>query len=201
MVAVLTLLLIPVTLTDSRRWHWEVAPLGSRRYGSKVSAIIANSALLVIRVQVALIYIIACTAKLGVTEWRNGTAVYYWFLHPVFGLPGYLRSYFVPFLENRVVVTLMTWSVFSLEAVLFAGLFMHKDGRRILLRIGIIFHFMIVIALGLFSFFLAMWAALILFLRRPNEVFELGRIPQWWKLRSVPKKGQGASGVTNLAES
>src|SRR5262249_34154565 len=96
--AILALLLLPVALTHSRRWHWDAPPevQGTAR---KVTALMAASCLTVIRLQVAVIYFFALTGKLAVREWANGTAMYYWLVHPTFGLSEALRPLFLPILE------------------------------------------------------------------------------------------------------
>lgn len=170
--AILALLLIPVTLTDPRPWHWGTSPVPLETTSRKVAALISSSCLVVIRLQVALIYFFACTAKLAVTEWINGTALYYWLINPTFGLSPSLRPIFLPLLRNPWGVTFMTWSVLVLEALLFMGLTMRPRYRPLLLKAGLLFHFGIVVFHGLFTFFLAMAAALILYLRQVDEPFQ-----------------------------
>jgi len=85
--AILTLLLIPVTLTDDRRWHWRAPPASTGSTLESVRFVIATSAWYVIRLQIAGIYFDSAVAKLAVPEWRDGTALYYWLTDPVFGAP------------------------------------------------------------------------------------------------------------------
>jgi len=170
-VAVLTLLLIPVTLTDPRRWHWQ-APHGRRTgAGAELTSLVARSALGVARLQVAIVYFVSSTAKLSVPEWVNGTALYYWFLHPVFGLAQPLRGWIVPALGSPLLVTLATWGVIAFEALLVSGLLMERRWRPQLLRLGLLFHLGIVVVHGLMSFFFAMAGALVLYLRPVEETF------------------------------
>src|SRR5262249_3889924 len=51
--AILALLLVPVTLLDARRWHWQPAPAGEPGERDASCRLVALTALLVIRVQVA----------------------------------------------------------------------------------------------------------------------------------------------------
>lgn len=177
---------MPVTLTDPRRWHWQSAPIVDERLSAALAAVTARSTLLAIRVQVALIYFFAFSEKLTVTEWRNGTALYYWLLYPVFGVPDYLKPLLIPVLTNPMTVTLLTWGSVGLEAVLFAGLFMDHRYRRILLPIGVLFHAGIAMFLGLFSFSVVMTAALCLYLRPVDRPFS-GRLlfARRWSLRAM----------------
>jgi len=191
--AVLTLLLIPITLTDGRRWHWSRPPASNAEEGaedafrpalrSAVAGLVAMSAYLVIRLQVCFIYFEAATAKLSVAEWSNGTAVYYWFLHPIFGVPEWLEGVILTVLSHAPVVVAATWGAIVLEAVLAMGLFMKNKYRGWLLVAGILFHAAIAVIHGLFSFFFAMAPALILYLRPLDQPFplqQLARSVQSW---------------------
>lgn len=171
--ALIALLLVPVTLTDPRRWHWSPAPSIGATLPQSLATLLATSAFMVIRLQVAIIYFFASTSKLAVPEWSNGTALYYWLLYPVFGVPEYLEPLVLPVLVHPVLVTLLTWGSLALEAVLFTGLFMKSRYRRILLPLGIAFHGGIVLFQGLFSFSVIMTAALVLYLRPVDQPFSM----------------------------
>ena len=78
--ATLSLLLLPVALTDRRVWHWR--GIGD---GGIAASVAAQTGLLLIRVQVSVIYLFAALLKLPSETWANGTALYYWWTHPKFG--------------------------------------------------------------------------------------------------------------------
>src|SRR5438552_1957644 len=123
--SVLTLLMLPVALTDPRRWHWQALHEQTPTATRHVLRLLALSALLVIRVQVAGIYLNSSIAKLAVTEWRDGTAVYYWISQPVFGAPGWLHGILLAVAATSLGVIAMTWGTLILEFTLgiaFAGL-------------------------------------------------------------------------------
>jgi antimicrobial peptide system SdpB family protein len=166
--AVLTLLLVPVTLTDRRAWHWQ---RGQADDESVLVRLVAWSALLVIRLQISGIYFHAALAKTAVAEWGDGTALYYWLLHDEVGAPRWLVPLAQAFLRNPVAVTLMTWSVVILEFLLSAALLMPKRRWRPLLFAGLALHAGILVVQGLFSFSLAMAGALFLYLRPTAEPF------------------------------
>jgi antimicrobial peptide system SdpB family protein len=177
--AVLTLLLLPVTLTDSRRWHWTTppparvdAPLTLK---STLSRLCALSALLVIRIQVSGIYLHAAVSKMSINEWIDGTVLYYWFTDPLVGLPGWLSPLLLP-VATSPVVAILTWSALLVELLLFMGLVMPKKAWSALLVAGIAFHGGIALMMGLISFGLAMTAALILYLRPWEREFRLHRL-------------------------
>jgi antimicrobial peptide system SdpB family protein len=193
--AVLALLLLPVALTDRRRWHWAQAPPGSDR---PYAALVALAAMFLIRLQVAGVYLHASIAKLGVTEWANGTALYYWLNDPTFGTPLWLRDFLRPVLSAGPVVAALTWGTIALEFALAVGLFLPKRRWKPLLVGGLTLHAGIAVLMGLSSFALAMFAALILFLRPwEHPIGPLSRLeprlrvrPGWFieSLRGIPRR-------------
>ena len=100
---VLSSLLLPITLTDPRKWHWsKVARTSeSETTASGFRRLTAWSAHTVIRLQVAIIYLHAAFAKCSVDEWQNGTATYYWLSDPQYGLPDWLRPLVLPIFRQR----------------------------------------------------------------------------------------------------
>lgn len=167
---VIATLLLPVALTDPRKWHWSAAPELNTQAGH-AAALLARSAFTVIRLQVAAIYFHAAVGKLGVAEWVNGTAAYYWFTHPVFGLNQSLLPILVPVLASPWGVVLFTWGAMLIEVALFTGVAARRRWWPALLAVGLAFHFAILIIHGLVSFFFAMAGALILYLRPRQQTF------------------------------
>ena len=191
---ILTLLLVPVALSDPRRWHWDndaaAAAPGHRIYARTAAAV----TLVVIRVQVAAIYLDAAITKFPVREWADGTVLYYWFGDPVFGLPRWLER-----AGNAVVtrpaVAVATWSILLLEVVLAMGLVMDKRFRPYLLVSGVLLHTGIAFVHGLPTFGLAMASALILYLRAPERPFALGRA----SARATRARYEGDAGLSERA--
>jgi antimicrobial peptide system SdpB family protein len=182
--AILALLLLPVALTDGRRWVWEAVEPDLSRTRTAAAAIVADSCFTMIRLQVAVIYFHAAVAKLFSPQWANGTAVYYWFTHPVYGMSEPLRGWMLPVLDTAAGVTALTWGVMLLELTLASALVMDSRRYRRLLLPGLGFHFGIVVAHGLFSFFFAMAGALVLYLRPYDAPFSgrpLDRLASWWR--------------------
>ena len=165
----LTLLLLPVCLADPRRWHWDEPPAPPRSSWTTIAVMIAWAGLLLVRLQVAGIYFHAAIGKLFVYEWQDGTALYYWFQHPYFGLVPWLRPLVFPLLVNRYTVAALTWGVVALEIFLTMGLVATRPIKRILLALGVALHLGIMVVHGLASFSIVMCAALILLLRRPGS--------------------------------
>jgi antimicrobial peptide system SdpB family protein len=193
---VLSCMLMPVTLTDPRRWHWDSQAPGVEGLSPPGSALarlsarfIALTCLWAIRLQVAGIYFHAGVSKMKVDEWRDGTAVYYWFTDPWFGLAEPVRSLAFPLLANGVVVTALTWGSLLLEMMLFAGIVATYRTRAVLLVLGVAFHMAIAMVHGLLGFALVMCGALILYLRPIEKEFALPRVSlKWPSFLGLPSK-------------
>ncbi len=172
--ATLTLLLLPVALTDRRSSHWRGT--GS---GGPAASIAAQTGWVLIRVQMAVVYLFAAVLKFPNEEWANGTALYYWWRNPTFGAAGLLHPV-TDWIGRTVLVVPLTWSVLVVELCLAAALVAPLRFRRMLLPIGLIFHLGIAVTHGLITFALTMSAALVLYLRpawRPFALPELIRRP------------------------
>jgi antimicrobial peptide system SdpB family protein len=170
---VLTLLLLPIAVTDVRRWHWQEAPAMPDGTQATLLRLVALSAGVAVRVQVAAIYFHSTVGKLLVPEWTNGTAMYYWLRHPQSGANPWLLWLVEPALRNAAAVSSLTWGVLVVEILLMMGLLAGRRARWGLLVLGIALHGGIVIFHGLASFAVTMWGALILYLRPTDEVFSL----------------------------
>lgn len=176
---ILTLLMVPLTLTDGRRWHWETPAADA---GSESSRLIARSAWVMLRAQVAVVYFHASVGKFKVPEWVDGTALYYWLLDPTIGAPDWLARLTTPLLSSPLVA-LITWAVLVLELALAYGLVLGRRSRKVLLPLGIAFHAGIAVFHGLISFVLIMFGALLLLLRPFDEAFRFewltSRVRRW----------------------
>ena len=170
--ATLSLLLLPVALTDRRAWHWR--GIGD---GGVTASVAAQTGLLLVRVQVSVIYLFAAVLKLPSETWANGTALYYWWSHPKFGAWGPLRWLTDLVGPTRWVVPL-TWGVLVLELCLAFSLVAPPRLRTRLLPFAVLFHVGIALLHGLPTFALTMIAALVMYLRpawRPFALPELRR--------------------------
>ncbi|MGW0215156.1 hypothetical protein ACWDXH_12260 [Micromonospora chokoriensis] len=109
-------------------------------------------------------YLHACIAKLGVAEWADGTAMFYWLRTPGYESPEFVRPLAEAVTSSTVGVTLFTWSVLALEFALALARLMPSELRRVLLVAGLVFHVGIAVVLELVTFGLAMSGALLLYL-------------------------------------
>lgn len=161
----LALLLLPVALMDGRRWHWRT--LGGANQGiggGDVGHLVSNTMLALIRLQVCVVYLHAAIGKLAVTEWLDGTAIYYWSSETIFGPTGIRGTLFGLVAETTLGATLLTWGTIVLELGLAFGLVATMRTRRGLFWAGVAFHMGIALMLGLVTFGIAMTGALLLFL-------------------------------------
>lgn len=158
--SIITLLLIPILLFDKRKNHFQIQNF----VVSDKAKIISFVCMTLLQIQIAIIYFHSGVAKLSVNEWVDGTAIYYWFTEPHFGMRSSLTFLFRPIWENPFLLTIVTWGVIFFEILLFSALFMRHNLKNNFLVLGILFHFLIFIIHGLFSFFLVMICCLFLFL-------------------------------------
>lgn len=165
---IVTLLLIPLTLADHRRFVWtnDIKPRLTKNASIQdLMILFIGSTLLIINLQVSFIYFHACVGKFSTDEWVNGTAVYYWFDNTVFGLPDWQRKLIFPLIGNPYIVTTATWGALLLEISLAAGIFIRRPAiRRLLLVLGVSFHLFIGVFFGLWTFLITMTGVLILYL-------------------------------------
>ncbi|WP_439490097.1 sporulation-delaying protein SdpB family protein [Algoriphagus sp.] len=162
--SILTFLLIPITLLDSRSNHW-FAPETSNRYKNYT----AHLVFLIIQIQMAVIYFHAATEKIYKLDlWLDGTALYYWLNDSVFGMSEWLANLINPIINVPFILSMLTWGVFIFELILSAALFMDQNSKRKLLKYAVLFHFLIILFHGLVSFFFAMSGGLLLYLIPKN---------------------------------
>jgi len=176
--AILSLLFIPILLFDKRKNHWEeVTPYQSIRN------IIPIITIWIIRLQIAIIYFQAAIGKFFVPEWANGTAIYYWWNHSVFGMPLSFSETINHFLSNSFVVSFITYFVMIFEILLFLSLTASVKYRKRILVLGILFHFSIIIFHGIFSFFFSIVAGLIVYLFPTYENINFKKLLPWFQKR------------------
>ncbi|HET9035930.1 MAG TPA: HTTM domain-containing protein, partial [Myxococcaceae bacterium] len=145
----------------------------------------AQTGLVLVRVQMAVVYLFAAVLKFPSEEWANGTALYYWWQNAVFGSPGFLRP-LMAWLGRSLLVVPLTWGVLLLELSLAAALVAPLRFRRRLLPLALLFHAGIAVIHGMPSFALAMIGGLVLYLRPTWQPFPL---PQPFR-RSLARRAQ-----------
>jgi antimicrobial peptide system SdpB family protein len=172
--SVLSLLLVPITLTDNRRSHW-AAPTQAF---NTTRSFFARTFFVLIQLQVCVIYLHAFAGKLEAKEWVNGTATFYWLTHEYFGVNELFRPLLYKALANTYIVTLFTWGILVIEFALAAGVLLDVQSkkRKRLLLLGISLHFGIFMVHGLASFLFATTAGLLLYLLPNGYEFDFSGV-------------------------
>ncbi len=155
---IITLLLIPMCLTDNRKNHWNISDKNFK------PNIFASYSYFLIRLQVAFIYLEASIGKLKIEEWKDGSVLYYWFTNSFVGSPLLISPITNFIIKSPLLLTSATWSSLVLEFLLFMCITSFRKQRNIFLFFGLFFHFFIFIFFGLFSFMFAMSGALLFYL-------------------------------------
>ncbi|MDP3949529.1 hypothetical protein [Microbacterium sp.] len=166
----LALLLVPVCVTWRGRWHW--ASDTSNTIG--IRELVAWCAVALVMVQASVIYAVSFISKLAVTEWVDGTVIYYWFQDQIFGPAGWGGDVLRALSFQPIGTAVLTFGTLALEAGLAVAIFVRGRARAGLLIAGIAFHGAIALTMGLISFGLAMTALLLLYLG------DLGPQPRTW---------------------
>jgi len=162
---ILTLLLVPVTLLDHRKWHWQ----SDARF-SEYQKFVGNLMFILVGLQMSLLYLNAAMDKIYASdEWKVGSAFYYYVNDSFFSYPSWMDPLMHTLLTNSFFVSSVTWGTILLELMLFGVLFSNAKNKRMLFPIAVAFHFGIVLFLGLVSFFFAMLGGLLLYLV-PKEI-------------------------------
>lgn len=171
-----TLLMVPIFLTDRRRWHWQTPKPASEHV-----TYVASVAFAVLRIQIAVLYLHASLGKMAVTEWLDGTATYYWLLDGTFGVAQWLTPLMTAITYDPVGLAFLTWGTIAVEFLLALGLFASGHQRTALLVLGLGLHVSIGIGMGLVAFQLVMVGVVIAYLGTDLA-------PQWARLRAVLNK-------------
>lgn len=161
----ISFLLVPFCLSfkDVNIWALPSSCLGNNSTVPKVF-------LFLISLQMVIIYFHASVGKYSVIEWYNGTAVFYWFNHTLFGIPNYLNAINIIF-KSSLLTTLITYFAMIFEIILAGAIFMDKNKRKYLFPFAVFFHLSIIIVFGIFSFFFSMLGGLIIYLL-PNKILK-----------------------------
>ncbi|MBT0552351.1 hypothetical protein [Riemerella anatipestifer] len=155
--SIICFLLIPINTLDFRLNQWKLEKTVS--LGNKFVGYICYA---LIKIQVAIVYLHASVGKFVVPEWADGTAIYYWLQHEIYGFEHWNTISFI--FRSAFFTSAITWGSVLLELLLFCAIFMTQKYKNYLFVLGILFHFLIFLFLGLFSFFLVMASALLIYL-------------------------------------
>lgn len=155
--AVFTLLLTIICLGDNRRWT----------LGSTASAVshwrrqASLAGFMLLRIQIAAIYLDSAIGKLFTADWVNGTAEFYVLRDPYFGATGWLGDALRTLTTLPAMTVAMTWGAMVLEATIAVLLLCGQRARRVALVLCVFLHGFIIASIGLWSFGLIMIGAVL----------------------------------------
>jgi antimicrobial peptide system SdpB family protein len=154
-IALLVVFLItPMCLADPRRWQW-TPPCGRMRRGGRTIAYLSFWAL---RLQIAYRYADSAIAKMGVADWQNGSAFYYFVRDKMFGSAGPLAPIWMWVSDQAPTTLVITWGAIVIELVIALFTLLGTRWRLAAFWLGLALHALIFLSMGLFSFSLVMVA-------------------------------------------
>jgi len=156
---IFTFLVIPLTIFDNRTNHWKK----TTREPFIVNKFIGHLSFLLISLQTCFIYLNTSVEKIyQLNDWKNGTALYYVFDNPYFGLNEHLLYLLSPIIESKFVFFITWWVILS-HLLLSYIVLLDRKKKTMYLPIGIFLHVSIAVFLGLYSFSFVMIGVLLLY--------------------------------------
>lgn len=162
-------ILLAYGVLDWRKTHWDIfEPTETPRWlRSRVA--ISSVSLLLTRIQISVVYFFAGVEKLSADAWLDGSAIYAWTRHISFGAPEWLSPIAYYLTSLPAVTAGITWATVVLEIALGISLLLPLKIRvRYLLPAGLLLHLGIIFLLGIASFSLIMFGALLILLLPPG---------------------------------
>lgn len=153
---IVVLLLAVVTLADPRTNHWQ-----ANRWTHSALVPVAWAAGHLIRMQLVWIYVYAAVSKTAVTEWQDGTAIYYLTMDPMFGTSGPLAGVFDTVAYMPLGALAMSWGAIVIEASIALLLLGPARSRPLAFWCAVILHGLFIVMIGLWSFALVMIGAVL----------------------------------------
>jgi len=171
---IVVLLISPMCLVDPRPSQW-VAPSVRMRPSARAVAYLSFWAL---RLQIAYLYADSAIAKMGVEDWQNGSAFYYFVRDHMFGAAGPLTPIWLWLSDQALTTLAITWGAIALELAIALFTLLGRRWRLAAFWLGLALHTMIFLSMGLFSFSLVMVAAGAL-IATPATTASSGRRQPW----------------------
>ncbi|MDW5470372.1 sporulation-delaying protein SdpB family protein [Staphylococcus equorum] len=154
---VITFWLMLISLFDNRLNHWQ-KPKNKYDYNK----VFGWAFIIVLKIQIAYIYLNSAITKMKNKEWLDGTAVYYYLNDVIFGVPDYFYNLF-SFVIETPLIGLITWGTLVIQLLIFATIFASNKVKKVMLYVSIFMHELFAVFLGLISFSLIMLAVLIFY--------------------------------------
>jgi antimicrobial peptide system SdpB family protein len=156
---IIALLLVPICVTDPRMNHWSRARTARRLYEPRAG--FALVFLIGIKLQLTVLYFYSAAGKLFVTEWAEGTALYY-IGQGFFGASGLPLWVITTISSTALGAAALTWGTIALELALAATLLTRGRARLLIAIAGVALHLGIIVFIGLWSFQIIMIGGLVL---------------------------------------
>jgi antimicrobial peptide system SdpB family protein len=153
-------LLIFICAPDGRWWQWRSAEREAGSFGYWIGVAWAGHWFL--RLQMAFIYFNSGIAKLSVSEWSDGTALFYILRGENFGSQQPWSAPLIWLSATPVGALGLTWGIIFTEVMLAIGILSKSRIRqRVSLVTSVAIHIGIALFLGIFSFALVMVGAVV----------------------------------------
>ncbi|MDO4252909.1 MULTISPECIES: sporulation-delaying protein SdpB family protein [Bacillati] len=166
-----------ISLSDRRLNHWNKDSFENSFFQPASWA-----ASHVLRIQLVWIYINASIAKTAVPEWKDGTAVYYISLDPMFGTSGPFAFLFDWMAGVPVISLGMTWGAIVIELLIAYFLLGTSKNRPFSFWLALFLHVSFIFMIGLWSFAIIMIGS-VLVATGPNVYIRDIFRPSFRKLR------------------
>ncbi len=141
-----------------------------------VRAMVHNTGLAAMWIQVCIVYFIAGAAKMHGEAWRNGTALYYALGTHKYSMPGVID----PLLDAPILLTLLAYATVVFQVGFPFLVLLNRHARRVALVVAFSFHLGIATVMGLTTFAFFMIAADLTFLSDSEVQAASSRIRQLW---------------------
>ncbi|MFE4950028.1 hypothetical protein ACFQ9V_07955 [Leifsonia sp. NPDC056665] len=168
----LAILLSAASITDGRL----LAFTENRRPRTHARFVFSGVLLWACVFQVAYVYVEAALVKLGHPIWAEGTALWYWVQNSGFGVSKDGENLLLDLLAVPAISAAATWGTMILELAIAGFLAFGWRSRRIRIAglvLGVSFHLVIAVLMGLVTFFVAMTGALVVSCWRPRDAYPL----------------------------
>ena len=151
---IVVLLITPMCLADPRRSQWDPPRPPMHRAGRTV----AYLSFWALRLQMAYLYADSAIAKMGVEDWQNGSAFYYFVRDRMFGAAGPLTPVWMWLSDQALTTLAITWGAIVAELAIAVFTLLGRRWRLAAFWLGVALHTLIFLSMGLFSFSLVMIA-------------------------------------------
>ena len=125
---------------------------------SRNGRVIAYLSFWALRLQVAYIYADSAIAKMGVADWQNGSAFYYFIRDNFFGSAGPFGPAWLWLSEQSLTTLAITWGTIVVELAIALLTLLGARLRAVAFWLCLGLHVLIFLSMGLFSFSMVMAA-------------------------------------------